>query len=201
MLGPLPFNLNVSYRSNQVNENAQIIQYADDCLLYYSDSESEIALNRLGENLVKLKYYFYFNRLNLNKSKTKFLTFCRKTDKRLQNWETIVVGSCRIQKPNQCKYVNVTIDKHLGFQTAAKKLSKKRAVGIKTIENMATYVFSNSSFHAFLSSCVQSSRKLCCVSAANYLNVFTIIRETDELGCELSWTSFQYQGFIWIEDT
>ena len=46
VLGPLLFNLNVNDLSNQVSENARKIQFADDCWLYCSDSESEIALNR-----------------------------------------------------------------------------------------------------------------------------------------------------------
>ena len=58
VLGPLLFNFYVNDLSNQISENAHIIQYADDCLLYCSDSESEIALNRSQENLVKLENYF-----------------------------------------------------------------------------------------------------------------------------------------------
>ena len=59
VLGPLLFNLYVKDLSNQISENAHIIHYADDCLLYCSDSESEIALNRLQENIVKLQNYFF----------------------------------------------------------------------------------------------------------------------------------------------
>ena len=133
MLRPLLFNLYVKGLSNQFNENAHIIQSADGCLLYGSDSELEIALNRLQENGVKLQKYFAFNRLNLNDSQTEIDTFSRKNEKRLQNSETVVVGSSRLEKSNQCKYLGLTIDKHLDLQTETKKVLKKTAVGIKTI--------------------------------------------------------------------
>ena len=87
VLGPLLFNLYVCGLSNQIIQKALIIKNADDCLLYGSYSESEIALNRLREKLIKLKNYFSFNRLNLNESKTKFLTFCHK-----------MINVCRTQK-------------------------------------------------------------------------------------------------------
>ena len=78
VLGPLLFNLYVYDLSNQISEDAHIIQYADDCLVYCSDSESEIAPNRSQENIVKLDNYFTCNRLNLNDSKTEFITFLEK---------------------------------------------------------------------------------------------------------------------------
>ena len=69
VFGPLLFNLYVNDLSNQISENAHIIQYADDCLLYCSDSGSAIALNRLQEHMVQLEKFLAFNRLNLNDSK------------------------------------------------------------------------------------------------------------------------------------
>ena len=117
VLGPLLFNLYVNDLSKQISGNAHTIQYVDDCLLFCSDSESEIALDRLQENIIRLENYLSFNWLNLNDSKTELITFSRKNDKRLENSEAVVVGSSRIEKSNQCKYLGVTIDEHLDFQT------------------------------------------------------------------------------------
>ena len=85
--------------------------------------------------IVKLENYFSLNRLNLSGSKTEFITFSCKSDKRLQDSET-VVGSFKIEKSNQCKYLGITIDKHLDFQTETKKELKKMAVGIKIIKTI-----------------------------------------------------------------
>ena len=67
--------------------------------------------------------------------------------------QTVVVGSSKIEKSNQCKYLGVTIDKHLDFQTQTKMLLEKMAVDIKTIVAMqnkfpATDLFML--FHALL---------------------------------------------------
>ena len=70
----------------------------------------------------------------MSDSKTEFTIFSRKNDKHLQNSKTVVVGSSRIEKSNQCKYIGVTIDRHLDFETETKKELKNMAVGIITIE-------------------------------------------------------------------
>ena len=72
----------------------------------------------------------------MNDSETEFITFSRKNDKCPHNSETVVVGSSRIEKSNQCNYLGVTIDKHLDFQSETKKVLRKIAVGIKTIETI-----------------------------------------------------------------
>ena len=134
--GNLLFNSNINDFSHQTSEDAHIKHYADDSLLYCSASESEIVLNRLQENTVKLENYFSFNFLNLNDSKAELIPFSPKTDKLLQNSETVVIGSSRIEKSKQCKYLGVAIVKHIDFQTKTKNHLKKMAVGIKTIETL-----------------------------------------------------------------
>ena len=136
ILGPLLFNLYVNDLTEQITDDARIIQYADDCLLYCSHQDSEIALQHLQANIVKLENYFSVHRLNLNGSKTEFITFSRKNDKRQNDSETVVVGSTVIKKESECKYLGITIDQHLSFQTQVKKVLKNMAVGIKTIESV-----------------------------------------------------------------
>ena len=51
VLGPLLFNIYVNDLSYTINENAHVIQYADDCVLFCRHSESERALNHLQENI------------------------------------------------------------------------------------------------------------------------------------------------------
>ena len=90
----------------------------------------------MQDNIYKLEEYFYLNKLNLNGSKTEFITFSLKNDKRLNDSETVTVGSTLVKKSDHCKYLGVTIDKHLGFQTQVKKVLKNMAVGIKTVETV-----------------------------------------------------------------
>ena len=78
ILGPLLFNLYVNDLTGQITEDARIIQYADDCLLFCSHQDPDIALQCLQTNILKLESYFKSHRLNLNGSKTEFITFSRK---------------------------------------------------------------------------------------------------------------------------
>ena len=74
--------------------------------------------------------------LNLNGSKTEFITFSRKNDKRQLDSETVVVCSSVVKKKCECKYLGITLDQHLTFQTQVKKVLKNMAVGTKTIESI-----------------------------------------------------------------
>ena len=136
ILGPLLFNLYVNDLTGQITEDARIIEYADDCLLFWSHQQPDIALQCLQTNILKLESYFESNRLNLNGSKTKFTTFSRKNDKGQLDSETVVVCSLVVKKKCECKYVGITLDQHLTFQTHVKKVLKNMAVGIKTIESI-----------------------------------------------------------------
>ena len=129
-------NLYANDLSNQITERAQLKHFGDDCRPFSSDCESEIAPNCLQKNIVKLKNYLFFNRWNLEDNKLEFITFSRKNGNRLQNSETVVVGSSMIEKPNQCKYLGVAIDTYLDFQTETKEVMNKMAVGTKTIETI-----------------------------------------------------------------
>ena len=130
ILGPVLFNLYVNDLTGpgQITEDARIIQYADDCLLFCSHQDPHIALQCLQINILKLECYFKSHRLNLNGSKTEFITFSRKTDKRQLDSETVVKKKC------ECKYLGITLDQYLSFQTQVKKVLKNMAIGIKTIE-------------------------------------------------------------------
>ena len=65
---------------NHITENAHIIQYADDCLLLRSVSESDIGVKSLQESIVELEIHFSFDRSNFSGSETESITFCRKND-------------------------------------------------------------------------------------------------------------------------
>ena len=114
-LGPLLFNLYVNDLTGQITEDARIIQYADDCLLFCSHQDPDIALQCLQTIFLKLERYFKSHRLNLNDSKTEFLTFSRKSDKRQVDSETVVVCSSVVKKKCECKYLGITLDQHLTF--------------------------------------------------------------------------------------
>ena len=77
--------------------------------------KSEVALEISQDSLCELEEDFCHNKLILNANKTHFITFSFKNDKRLNNIETVIVGSTIVKKSDYWKYLDVTIDKHVGF--------------------------------------------------------------------------------------
>ena len=47
------------------------------------------------------------NKLNLNASKARFITFSLKNDERLNDLKTVTVGSTKVKKSGHCKYFGV----------------------------------------------------------------------------------------------
>ena len=64
VIEPLFFNLYANDLPELMRETAYILQYADDCLIFFKKSET--ALEVLQDNLYKLEEYFCLNKLSLN---------------------------------------------------------------------------------------------------------------------------------------
>ena len=76
--GPLLFNLYVNDIQERLYEGCTLVQYADNCMVFSSSIISEDALNQLKKSLNNLPEFFAQNQLNLNASKSEFITFCQK---------------------------------------------------------------------------------------------------------------------------
>ena len=108
--------------------------------------------------------------------------------------ETVTVGSTIVKKSNHCKYLGVTIDKHLGFQTQVEKVLKNIAVGIKTVETVQ-HSFPTGIllmlFHALVTIHFSFCSKLVLLYSSH--------RQTDELGFEERVFLFKSQAILRIE--
>ena len=69
--------------------------------------------------------------------------------------EIIAVGRTNVKKENRCKYLGVTIDKHLSFDLQVKQVLQKMAMGIKTIDAIKNPT-SNNTYTASTTSCLYS---------------------------------------------
>ena len=84
-----------------------------DCLVFCSGKKSDVGFEVLQNNINKLEEGFCLNELKLNASKTEFVSFFLKNDKRLNDLKTVTVGSTIVKNSDHCKYFAVTIGKHL----------------------------------------------------------------------------------------
>ena len=80
VLGRLMFNLHVNDVNDSIDSNSRLVQYADDCLIFSTGTESSKTLIDLQKNIANIENYFSTHQLNINASKTEFITFSRKND-------------------------------------------------------------------------------------------------------------------------
>ena len=66
VLRPLFFLLYVNDKQNVIDKDCAIAQYADDTMLFISDTNPENATNRLADNVDKLVLYFESHKLSIN---------------------------------------------------------------------------------------------------------------------------------------
>ena len=135
--GPLLFNLNVNDIQERLNEGCTLVQYADDCMVFSSSIISEDALNRLQKSLNNLTEFFAENQLNLNASKSEFITFCQKNDSKNVDTDKLVISGHYVAKKSECKYLGIILDStSLSFHAQINTILQKMAQGFKTIDTI-----------------------------------------------------------------
>ena len=94
----------------------------------------------------------------INASKTEFIIFQKPSIK--QNTILLTVDNVQIQESTTVKYLGVTLDKHLTYQSEVKQILKKMATGIKTIYVIRNFITENTRIlllHALVLSHLQYS--------------------------------------------
>ena len=113
------FNLYVNDLNDCIDSNSRLVQY--DCLIFSTGTESSKTLIDLQKNVANIENYFSTHQPNLNASKTEFITFSRKNDKRCTESQRVTIGETHVNTVNACKYSGVTIDEHLSFSPQVRK--------------------------------------------------------------------------------
>ena len=93
-------------------------------------------MNRLQKSLNNLTEFFVENQLNLNASKSEFITFCQKNDSKNVDTDTIVINGHYVAKKSECKSLGLILDSSLSFHAQIKAFLQKMAQGIKTIDTI-----------------------------------------------------------------
>ena len=93
-------------------------------------------MKRLQKSLNNLTEFFAENQLNLNASKSEFMTLCQKNDIKNVDTDTIVINEHYVAKKSECKYLGLLLDSSLSFHAQIKTILQKMAQGIKTIDTI-----------------------------------------------------------------
>ena len=133
VLGPLLFNIYVDDMQHEVQNDCNLLHYADDTMVFKSDSNIHKAIASLEQNVKKLLFFFESHQLTINAGKTDFILFCRKAKDDSTNKLKLKVHNQVISAISNVKYLDVYLDENLNYQIETKNILRKMALGIKSL--------------------------------------------------------------------
>ena len=77
ILGPLLFNVYVNNMIERIDNSCNLVQYADDTMIFTSNKNVYDSLKALEKNIRALERYFESHLLTINASKTEFIVFSK----------------------------------------------------------------------------------------------------------------------------
>ena len=131
ILSPLFFLIEINDLKNCTK--LEVINYADDTLLYQSIPQHINAENWINEEFNKVTHWMYKNHLKPNYNKTNYLTFTNKPEyNNLNLYGNKINKTNKIQKVDSCNYLGMIIDNKLNWKLQIDKIKKKisKTVGI-----------------------------------------------------------------------
>ena len=128
VLGPLLFIIYVNDIHKALGNN-NLIQFADDTTVYFTDSNIHKLCERANQGLTELTDWFRANKLAVNPKKTKYLLIPLgiTTNLRLTH---IKIGSEKIECSFNANFLGIHIDAKLGWEEHIKHCKNKISGGI-----------------------------------------------------------------------
>ena len=126
-LGPLLFLIYINDISNTSNEG-EFILFADDTNIFVRGQTALLAFKTANEILRKVNDYMYVNKLHINMEKCCFIHFKPgNTNKEYTVTAEfdVKIGDEIIKQVSETKFLGITIDNKLSWDTHINKLSKK----------------------------------------------------------------------------
>ena len=133
VLGPLRFNIYNNEMQQSAMEYCNLIQYADDTMIFSSHNDLTEAGNNLQQTIECLVKFFKSHQLTINADKTEFICFCKPSKNDFTRNHTLKVKNQIINTSTTVKYLGVYLDQNLKFQDEVKYILRKMAIGIKTL--------------------------------------------------------------------
>ena len=130
ILGPLIFIIYVNDNMNSC-KLLHFILFADDTNLIYSNSDFDMLINNVNQELCNLTNWFQSNRLSLNVKKTHYILFGSKHVPLNVN-NNIYLNNNVIEKVSCTKFLGITVDEHLNWHNHISNLTSQlsRSIGI-----------------------------------------------------------------------
>ena len=123
ILGPILFLLYVNDLSNSIS-NANINIYADDVVIYCSDSEVHTLKYKMQNVMDKVNNWYEDNKLSLSFEKCTTMVIGNNRQEIKENFD-IYLGSHLLEKVHSMKYLGVLIDDKLKWKEHSLSVSKR----------------------------------------------------------------------------
>ena len=139
-LGPIMFIIYINDLPDILNHSKSMM-YADDTVLYYSHCDRSMVRRRLQSDLNLVEEWCLRNRLSLNVSKTKIMSFMS-DHKRKINRDTfrLFMRGKAIEEVENYKYLGVHVDNRLNGDTHYTKLIQTVGLKIRTFGKIRRFL-------------------------------------------------------------
>ena len=138
ILGPLLFLVYVNDMSAVVQN--KLLLYADDSAILVSGKDIPTVEKALSEDLLSVSHWLVDNKLSLHLGKTESIVFGSKQKLRSQSSLNITCNGTPITSTSSVKYLGVTIDQHLSFNSMAESVIKKANARLKFLYRKKDYL-------------------------------------------------------------
>ena len=109
ILVPLLFNIYVNNIIENIDNSCNLVQFADDTMIFTSNKDVYDSLKALEKNVLHLERYFESHLLTINASKTEFIVFSKPHKNRVMENLKLEVKGQFIKATNSIKYLNISV--------------------------------------------------------------------------------------------
>ena len=124
ILGPLMFIIYINDIVKQI-KNCSIHLYADDTVLYYSDTNPDTVQKHLQEDLNSIYDWMCRNKLSMNCKKTVCMLIGNRKILNKHNDLDLKVNAQKLDQVAQIKYLGITVDEELNWNAQVEGVCKK----------------------------------------------------------------------------
>lgn len=133
---PYLFSLYVN-DMHRASDRLSFINFADDTTIYMSGNNLESLYQDVNCEMGRVVAWLNANRLSLNVSKTKYMLFTHSPSEFDHN---LVVNGINVERVFDIKFLGITIDNRLNFNSHVKVLSRKLSCIIGVMSRMLSFV-------------------------------------------------------------